>query len=95
VKNHHFFGKHLTLEHKLALSVSHKKEDYPMYLVSIKARPEIYHYGGFAITNHPILANKHFTSKKFTNEEKYKLALDYLNSTELVQRLNDNGEAIP
>lgn len=79
-ENHHFFGKTLSVEHKQALSTSHKKTSLPMYLVAIKARPEINHYGGFAVTNHPELPNKHFTSKKFTEEEKYKLALNYLNS---------------
>jgi group I intron endonuclease len=91
--NHHYFGKNLTNEHKLKLSRSHKKEDIPMYLVRIKERPEIYHYGGYAVVNHPVLKNKHFTSKKFTDEEKYQMAFDYLNSiTEKVQRLNVSGE---
>jgi group I intron endonuclease len=62
-KNHHFFGKTLSLEHKLALSVAHKKIPSPMYLVSIKARPEARSYGGYAVCNHPVLPNKHFTSK--------------------------------
>jgi len=79
-ESHHFFGKTLSLEHKQALSISHKKISLPMYLVFIKARPEIYNYGGFAITNHPVLPNKHFTSKKFTDEQKYLFALNYLNS---------------
>lgn len=29
-----------------------------------------HHYGGYAVCNHPILKNKHFTSKKFTDQEK-------------------------
>ena len=79
-ENHHFFGKTLSIEHKQALSISHKKTFLPMYLVCIKARPEMYSYGGYAVTNHPVLPNKHFTSKKFNDEEKYKFALNYLNS---------------
>ena len=80
-ENHHFFGKQLSLEHKLSLSKAHKKEEkLPMYLVKIKPRPEIYNYGGYAIANHPFLHNKYFTSKKFSDNEKYELALEYLNS---------------
>lgn len=92
-KNHHFFGKTLTFEHKLALPGSHKKIPLPVYLVSIKERPESRSYGGYAICNHPNLPNKHFTSKKFTNSEKYIMAFNYLNScnTDTVQRLNDDG----
>lgn len=79
-ENHHFFGKTLSLKHKQALSLSHKNTSLPMYIVSVKARPEIYSYDGYAVTNHPVLPNKYFTSKKFTDEEKYKFALIYLNS---------------
>lgn len=79
-ENHHFFGKQLNYQHKLNLSKSHKKDDLPMYLVKIKERPHIYHYGGYAVVNHPYLSNRHFTSKKFTDEEKYNMALNYLNS---------------
>jgi hypothetical protein len=53
-----------------------------MYLVKIKERPECHHYGGYAVCNHPHLKNKHFTSKKFTDEEKLQKALDYLKSGE-------------
>lgn len=41
-----------------------------MYVVKIKERPKHHHYGGYAVCNHPILKNKHFTSKKFTDQEK-------------------------
>ena len=80
-KNHHFFGKQLSIQHKESLSKSHKKDStLPMYLVSIKPRPEVNSQGGYAVVNHPILKNKYFTSRKFTDEEKYKLALNYFNS---------------
>lgn len=79
-ENHHFFGKQLSYEHKLNLSKSHKKDDLPMYLVKIKDRIQMHHYGGYAVVNHPNLPNKHFTSKKFSDEEKLKMAFDYLNS---------------
>lgn len=78
--NHHFYGKQLNYQHKLNLSKSHKKDDLPMYVVKIKPRLEMHHYGGYAVVNHPFLKNKHFTSKKFTEEEKLVMALEYLNS---------------
>ena len=39
------------------------------------------------------LKTKYFTSKKFTDEEKYNMSLEYLNSYNMnaVQRLNGNG----
>jgi group I intron endonuclease len=77
--NHHFYGKHLDEQHKLNLSKAHKKDDLPMYLVRIKDRPKI-HCGGYAIVNHPLLPTKYFTSKKFTDEQKLNMALEYLNS---------------
>jgi group I intron endonuclease len=89
--NHHFFGKNLTVEHKLHLSASHKKDTtLPMYLVKIKARPEHYTSDGYAVLNHPHLKNKYFTSKKLTDEEKYNLANNYLltSNMDAVQRLN-------
>lgn len=79
-ENHHFYGKELTYEHKLNLSKSHKKYDLPMYLVKIKERPN--HGSGYAVCNHPILKNRHFTSKKLTDEEKLQKAFNYLNSVE-------------
>ena len=78
--NHHFYGKHLEYEHKLNLSKSHKNDDLPMYLVRIKDRPHLYHYGGYAVVNHPYLKTRHFTSKKYSDKEKYNMALEYLNS---------------
>lgn len=92
-EKHHFFGKKLSFEHKINLSKSHKKDDLPMYLVKIKARPEAYSSSGYVIINHPFLKTKYFTSKKFTDEEKYSMALNYLNSYNMnaVQRLNGNG----
>jgi group I intron endonuclease len=78
-EKHHFFGKELSYEHKLNLSKAHKTSDLPMYLVYLKARPEVYQYEGYAVTNHPKGKNKHFTSKTLTLEEKYKLGINYLN----------------
>lgn len=93
-ENHHFFGKNLSIEHKLNLSKAHKKEDdIPMYIVKLKARPEVYQSSGYVVINHPNLKTKYFTSKKFTDEEKYNMSLKYLNSYNMnaVQRLNGNG----
>lgn len=92
-ENHHFYGKQLSLEHKLNLSKSHKTDSLPMYIVKLKARPEVYQSEGYAVTNHPHLSTKYFTSKKYTDEEKYNMALNYLNScnTNAVQRLNGSG----
>jgi len=79
---HHFYQKTLSTEHKLALSKSHKKTnpELPMYLVYVKPRPHMYNSAGYAIINHPSLKTKYFTSKKFSEEEKLKLALEYLNT---------------
>jgi group I intron endonuclease len=91
-EKHHFFGKELTLEHKLHLSASHKKDcTLPMYMVKVKARPEHYTSDGYAIINHPILPTKYFTSKKLTDNEKFTLANNYLNNMDAVQRLNGDG----
>jgi group I intron endonuclease len=80
-EKHHFFGKKLTLDHKLNLSKSHKKTStLPMYLVYLKARPNVYQAEGYAILNHPSGNKKYFTSKLLTLEEKFKLASDYLNN---------------
>jgi len=81
-ENHHFYGKELTQEHKLKLSESHKKYDktLPMYVVYIKERPKYYQASGYAVVNHPILKKRYFTSKKITDEEKLKNALEYLNT---------------
>jgi hypothetical protein len=48
---------------------------------------------GYVVINHPYLKTKYFTSKKFTDEEKYNMALEYLNFNNMnaVQRLNGNG----
>jgi group I intron endonuclease len=94
-EKHHFHGKTLTLEHKLALSASHKDNDLPMYLVKVKARPEHYTSEGYAVVNHPVLPNKYFTSKKLSDSEKFALATSYLESAisnmDAVQRLNGDG----
>lgn len=83
-EKHHFYGKSLSIEHKLALSKSHKKTqpELPMYMVFVKERPQTYQGSGYAIVNHPILKDKYFTSKKYNEEEKYKLAFEYLNQHE-------------
>ena len=77
---HHFYGKTLTQEHKIKLAISHRKShsELPMYLVYVKERPAFWQSSGYAVVNHPILKNKHFTSKKLTDDEKYDLALSYL-----------------
>jgi group I intron endonuclease len=92
-EKHHFSGKALTYEHKLKLSIAHKSSDLPMYLVYIKPRPEIYQSEGYAVVNHPILKTKYFTSKHISLDDKYELALKYINScdTNAVQRLNGDG----
>jgi group I intron endonuclease len=91
---HHFFRKSLSYDHKLHLSMSHKGESpLPMYLVKVKERPAHYTSAGYAVTNHPILPTKYFTSKKMTLDEKYASALEYLESCNMdaVQRLNGDG----
>lgn len=95
-EKHHFFGKEFSYEHKLNLSSSHKKDNLPMYMVKVKERPEHYTSDGYAIVNHPTLKNKYFTSKNLTDEEKFKLAQDYLSlgNMERVQRLNDDGSIV-
>jgi group I intron endonuclease len=77
---HHFFGKELSYNHKLNLSKAHKTSDLPMYLVRLKARPKSYQSEGYAVINHPKLKTKYFTSKKQSMEEKYILALAYIQS---------------
>ncbi len=90
---HHFYGKQLCYEHKLALSKSHKTDNLPMYLVHINERPKMYQGEGYAVINHPTLKTKYFTSKKLTLEEKLELATKYLESCDMdaVQRLNGDG----
>lgn len=49
-----------------------------MYMVYVKERPQNYSGDGYAVVNHPLLKNKYFRSKKLTDEEKFKLAMNYL-----------------
>ena len=79
---HHFFGKTFNDDHKHKLSQSHKIYDasLPMYVSYVMDRPAQYQSEGYAVANHPMLKNKYFTSKKFSLDEKLKLALEYLNS---------------
>jgi group I intron endonuclease len=79
-EKHHFYQKSLSYEHKLKLSQVHKKThtELPMYVVYVKERPQYYQSSGYVVINHPTLKTKYFTSKKFTNEEKLKLALEYI-----------------
>jgi predicted GIY-YIG superfamily endonuclease len=54
-------------------------------------------YEHCSICNHPNGKNKHFTSKKYSLEEKYKQALEYLNQlsdTNAVQRLDGSGSLL-
>ena len=84
VEKHHFYGKQLTIEHRLKLAKSHRKteDNLPMYMVYVKKRPICYQSEGYAIVNHPILKNKYFTSKTVSLDEKYNVALQYLNTHE-------------
>jgi group I intron endonuclease len=77
---HHFYGKTLSNEHKVKLALSHRKShlELPMYMVYVKERPAQWQSSGYAIVNHPTLKNKYFTSKKLTDNEKYDLAVSYL-----------------
>lgn len=77
---HHFYGKTLSDEHKVKLALSHRKShlELPMYMVYVKERPAQWQSSGYAIVNHPTLKNKYFTTKKLTDNEKYDLALLYL-----------------
>ena len=81
-ENHHFYGKSFTIDHKLKLSNSHKKFDQtlPMYISYCKERPAIYQSAGYAVTNHPTLKTKYFTSKHLTMDEKMFQAKEYLKS---------------
>jgi hypothetical protein len=67
------------------------EEDYnlPKYIRKLRGK-----YEGYAIDSHPLCKSKKFQSVKFTMEEKYNLANDYLcklNDMVAVQRLNGNG----
>jgi len=77
---HHFYGKTFTEEHKLKVAIAHRKShsELPMYMVYVKERPAFWQSSGYAIVNHPTLKNKYFTSKKLADNEKYDLALSYL-----------------
>jgi hypothetical protein len=77
-ENHHFFGKTFSTEHKLNLSLARKITNLPIYLVYLKARPEVYQSEGYVIANHPKSKNKYFTSKKKSLKEKYNDAINYL-----------------
>jgi group I intron endonuclease len=79
-ENHHFFGKTLAEDHKIKLAISHRKShsELPMYLVYVKERPEQYQSSGYAVVNHPTKKNKYFTSKIYSDQEKYEAALVYL-----------------
>ena len=92
-----FLGKKQTDEQKLDRALKYLnhlnsledpiviEKSLPMYLQK--------HRNGFAI-KYPCFKSKYFVSKSISQEENYKLALEYLNSlnlTEKVQRLNGNG----
>ena len=66
-------------------------EDYllPKYLRCLRGKSE-----GYSIDSHPLCKCKKFTSKKLSKEEKYNLAVFYLNELNnktTVQRLNGSG----
>lgn len=92
-EKHHFYGKALSQQHKINLSKSHKSCDLPMYMVTVKERPQHYSYGGYAIVNHPILKTRYFTSKSISDADKFRMASEYLESGNMdaVQRLNGDG----
>lgn len=77
-----FNNKCWTQDQRNNISKVHKKTmtELPMYMVYVKARPEIYQTDGYAILNHPKSRAKYFTSKKLSLEVKYQMALDYLNT---------------
>ncbi len=79
-EKHHFYGKSFTEDHKLKLAESHRKShnELPMYLVYVKERLAQYQSPGYAVVNHPTKPTKYFTSKKFSEKEKFELALEYL-----------------
>lgn len=67
------------------------EEDYklPKYIRRIRGR-----YTGYVIDSHPLCRSKRFTFVKLSDEEKYELALKYLNNLNnmvAVQRLNGDG----
>ena len=92
-EKHHFYGKTFSEEHKAKVALAHRKShsELPMYMVYVKERPEHYVSSGYAIMNHPSLKNKYFTSKRLSEDEKFKSAIEYLNSMDAVQRLNGSG----
>lgn len=77
--NHPMYGKKYDKEYREKLSSIRKNDDLPMYLIYQKERPKYYCSEGYAIVNHPNGKNKYFTSKKMSLQEKYNLALKYLN----------------
>lgn len=73
--------------------VERKREEdstLPKYLRSYQ---DVSGKNGYRISNHPILKDKSFVSKKLSSEEKLNLALEYLNSNNemKVQRLDGSG----
>ena len=88
-ENHHFYNKELSIEHKQKLSEVHKKYDssLPIYIGFIKERPKYYQGAGYVVI-HPKIKKRHFTSNKFSIEEKLELAKNYLNSS--LKELEEN-----
>lgn len=76
-------GKPLSKEHVAKASQTHKKGGYPMYMVEIKPRPQDHKYGGFAILEHEGKPRREFGSKKFSMEQKEKMAREYLASPKI------------
>ena len=91
-EKHHFFGKSFTHEHRLNLSKAHKKDELPMYICYIHERPKQYQSAGYVVI-HPNFPKKYFTSKKYSMEEKFVLAKNYLSCIDMspVKRLDGDG----
>jgi group I intron endonuclease len=79
-EKHHFYGKTLDEQHKLKLSASHKKYqiDLPMYIGYIKKRTPNSSCEGYVVIHPVTKKKKHYTSSKFSMEEKLQLAKEHL-----------------
>jgi hypothetical protein len=80
-----FSEKIWNADQRLNISEIHKEtmKNLPMYMVYIKARPDLYQSEGYAILNHPKSRAKYFTSKKLSMNTKYNMAIEYLKNLNL------------
>lgn len=74
-------GKNVSFDtrEKLSKSLRQNGQDLPLYLHRKEKKPNSYHGSGY-IVRVPGFKSKSFISKKMTDEEKYNLALNYLNT---------------